>query len=125
MKKLIFGLILATAFILSSCGPKGGTIEIKNEAVYSLFGGTATITGPLKVTITCLVPPVSKSGEIPENGSKTFTFDEDGTYTIALDIISGDALTIAAGTFGIKPNPASVTLSGGNSKTVTLKKSDN
>jgi len=119
MKKIIFGLVLAAALILSSCdGPKGGTIIVKNEAVYTVVG--ADISADLKVNITSILPPVLKTGIVPKNGELSFTLDDDGTYDIALDLL--DTTSAAAALAGIQPSPASVSISGGNTVTVTLKK---
>jgi len=113
---MIIGLVVA-ALALGSCGVKGGTIIVKNNAEYSILG--ASIKADLKVNITNIVLIPLKSGTVPKNGQQSFNMDDDGTYTIALDLL--DATSLAASTAGVKVSPSSVTLSGGNTVTVTLK----
>jgi len=119
MKKyaiVIIGLVFA-ALVFGSCGGevKGGTIKVKNEYKGELPGG-GTVALPVKITITSIIPFVSKSGQIPADGEKSFALDEDGTYTVAIDLT--DPVAILA---GVKVSPSSVTLKGGNTVKVTLK----
>jgi len=117
MKKLaiaIIGLVFA-ALVFGACSDvKGGTIVVKNEFMGEMLG--ATVTLPVKISITSIIPPVVKTGEIPANGEKSFTLDDDGTYTVAVDITD-----VVANTAGVKAYPSSVSIKGGNTVTVTLK----
>lgn len=102
MKKfIVLGLLIAGAMVLSSCGPKGGTIKVVNE--YKIAGQGTQIT----IAITAVVPLTAITENIPAGQSKEFSFDEDGTFTI----------TSVPGT----ASPKTVDLSGGESVTVTVK----
>ena len=111
MKKIIFGLILATALILSSCGPKGGTITVKNNFSVTVAGITAQ--KEVTVTVTPVSLTLSKSEKTIKPGeSANFSYDDDGDFVITVDLISVG--------LGAKVNPSTVHLSGGETKTVKI-----
>ena len=110
----IIGLVLA-ALVFGSCGGvKGGTIEVKNEFKGDV-GGIAVIPPSLKVSVAKLLDVGGALNyiEIPAGGSHTWTFNEDGTYNIAVDIIGAG--------LGAKVTPSSVSLKGGITANVTVK----
>lgn len=100
-------IIFIAALALTSCGEKGGEIIVTNE--YKL----ASVGTPVQVIIfkgvEFSVEKVKTEGEwIPYNQTKTYTFDENNTYTVV----------------AVPPFPfftEVVVLLGGNSKKVTIK----
>jgi hypothetical protein len=112
MKKIIFGLVLAAALILSSCGPRGGIVIVNNECSETeIFGGTATLNKTVTVTLTGLGK--SQKGDVECGKSIQFDFADDGDYIVTVGLI-------AAAVGGIKVSPATVHVAGGNTVTVTL-----
>jgi len=72
MKKYaILGLVSA-ALVFASCALKGGTIEVKNN----------TSNNALIYIMQGDVPVVAEESLPANGGTKTFSFDEDGTYTV-------------------------------------------
>ncbi|MDR0494708.1 MAG: hypothetical protein LBG95_03670 [Treponema sp.] len=84
MKKLLIVLALfAAAMVLGSCSKEtgGGTIEITNNYSQTVEG--VTIQFPIKVSIVkSLIPDTKPTEEIGKGETRSFSFDEDGTYTV-------------------------------------------
>ena len=103
MKKhaIIFSLIF-TVFVFASCGLKGGTIEVKNDSTY-----TASIV------VNKGSVPVTDLKKADPGKTVTFSIVEDGTYIIDAAFFSG---TTPKG-----HGSGTAVLSGGTTKTVTVK----
>jgi hypothetical protein len=113
MKKyVIFGLVLAAALILSSCGPRGGIVIVNNEATGITLTPGLTWNNTVTVTLTGLGK--SQKGDVKTDESIKFDFADDGDYLVTVDLVSIG--------LGIKATPATVHVAGGNTVTVTLSK---
>jgi hypothetical protein len=73
MKSFIPLLALAAAFMLASCGIKGGTIEVTN-------GTSETI----EVSVTKGATPGVPNTKITPKATEKWVFAEDGTYTVCV-----------------------------------------
>jgi hypothetical protein len=102
MKNLIklFVVVLAMSFVFISC-EKGGTIEVINSSGYP---NMVLIVEGLNIAG---IDPQKNGTQLAEGAKKTFTYTEDGTYTV-----------VAAYPLGFFKT---VILLGGSSERVTIK----
>jgi len=98
----LFGLVFAAFVVLSSCEgliKTGGTIEVTNNYQSSAL-----------IAVAMGVPSLDDAEAIDKGATKTFTFKEDGLYTI---------IAAPVGSTGA-PVTKTATLLGGNKEKVSI-----
>jgi hypothetical protein len=116
----VIGIILfVAALAFTSCSEKGGTIAITNEYKYALVGTPAGV--PMLVLIVegtefaDAVKNIAEKGDTIGFGeTKTYTFEENGIYTVVYQSFP-PTLDFAL------PKTKPVTLLAGNIETITIK----
>jgi hypothetical protein len=91
---------------LTACGEKGGEIEVTNEYTIS--------NAKMKMYVTILknLKEIEKDIEFAYGAKKTFTFDEDGTYTVNASLTANALAPLFTET---------AILIGGTTKKITIK----
>jgi hypothetical protein len=115
MKKLhIIAAFLAAAMALASCDKDigGGNVEVTNNLTKDAYGVVTLPPPTIKASVKKgILPDRDPKVEIAYGETKSFSFNEDGDYTVYATV--GGLSVLSTGKV--------VTLSGGNTEKVTVK----
>jgi len=85
IKLIVVILAVAAVFLLASCDEKGGTIEVTNsynDPTGMVSGNVITIVKGADIGTALSDVANGKGTQMKKGETKSFTFDEDGTYTV-------------------------------------------